>query len=63
MRCRAIRDGLLGTAYVRAGELFQAEQCPAWAEEVVTAQATKRAAPRPPKTRVSGPGSGEPEGR
>ena len=32
MKCRATRDGLLGTAYVHEGELFLADKCPSWAE-------------------------------
>lgn len=32
MKCRATRDGLLGTVYVHEGELFLADKCPSWAE-------------------------------
>lgn len=31
MKCKAIRDGLLGTSYVHEGEFFLAEKCPSWA--------------------------------
>ena len=33
---KAIRDGLVGTSYIRAGETFSldADECPRWAEPV-----------------------------
>ena len=41
MKCRAKRDGLLGTGYIFAGEVFFAEKCPSWAEELDTPKAEK----------------------
>ena len=46
MKCRATRDGLLGTAYVHEGELFLADKCPSWAEP---------AEPVKPKTKTKAP--------
>lgn len=35
MKCRAIRDGLLGKSrYIHVGEVFEAAKCPSWAEAV-----------------------------
>ena len=51
MKCRATRDGLLGTAYVHEGELFLADKCPSWAEPAEPvkqkAKAPKETAPAP----------------
>ena len=46
MKCRATRDGLLGTVYVHEGELFLADKCPSWAEP---------AEPVKPKTKAKAP--------
>ena len=45
VKCRAIRDGLVGTSYVHAGEDFAAESCPAWAE-VIEKKASSKAGPK-----------------
>lgn len=44
MQCRALQDGLMGTAYIHAGEVFEADKCPSWAEAVKTTPAKTRPA-------------------
>ena len=34
MRCKAQRDGLIGTSYIHEGEEFEVEKCPNWAVPV-----------------------------
>ena len=30
MKCKAVRDGLIGTRYVREGEIVDFPKCPKW---------------------------------
>ena len=53
MQCRALHDGLIGTAYIHAGELFEADKCPSWAEAVKTT---------PAKTKPAGKTAGSEQG-
>ena len=34
MKCRAVRDGLMGLSYIHEGETFLADKCPTWAVPV-----------------------------
>ena len=43
MKCKAERDGLIGTSYIHAGEIFHAEACPSWAVPVDEAEKAKPA--------------------
>lgn len=31
IRCKAIRDGLIGVTYIHAGDEFLIDKCPRWA--------------------------------
>ena len=50
VKCRAIRDGLLGTAYVYAGEEFVIDKCPRWAVVVCKTAPAKQDAKSKSKT-------------
>ena len=51
---RATRDGLVGTSYIREGEVFEldVEKCPGWAEPVK--EAAKPAPKKNPKNEKQG---------
>ena len=34
VRCKATRDGLVGTTYIHEGEEFEIDKCPRWATVV-----------------------------
>ena len=42
VKCKAIRDGLLGTTYIHAGEEFVIDKCPRWAVAVGTPAPAKQ---------------------
>lgn len=47
MKCRALKDGLVGTAYIHEGETFLADKCPSWAVPVEPVKAAKPKAKAP----------------
>lgn len=50
VKCKAVRDGLLGTAYIHAGEEFIIDKCPRWAVVVTEKKASPKQESKPKET-------------
>lgn len=42
MQCVADRDGLIGTTYIREGDVFETEKCPSWATALPASEPKKK---------------------
>ena len=59
MKCRALKDGLVGTASSHEGETFLADKCPSWAAPVEPVKAAKPKAKAPAAMKTAEPPASE----